>query len=434
MALSNWPTIVDDDGSLIVGTIYNKAIFDAIRASIEDDLFSATNPTVTAEDIIDEVVTARGSKTTLDARLDVALNDDGTLKTAASLVTATQAASLIGMPDLARNQDMMNWAAGVAAAPTGFALSGTGAAVAKCGTGLGDTTNVNAGPYCAKLTYGSATAILTQQVLLSQEVTDFTSFKGKTIAVGVRCKATVANQASIVVDDGVGTTRGGSTGNATYHSGNSTVQWLYCTHTINSAATKLEVSFQVASAGAAYFGGLMIVISDIAIDEHMSHTTPPREFYARVLTADPADYKQATPANDGDTGWSYVVPGGLLRTNGDMLRITVNVDTVGSNNQIVEFKFKFGGATASPWRLSGDAGKSDGVVMFTVWRITATTQWISAHGAFSYTGIVNNLPRIAGTETLANDITIKTQHGASSSGTDYAMQRGITVEYVPCPF
>jgi hypothetical protein len=139
MGLSNWPTIVDDDGSLTLGTVFAKAVTDAIRASIEADMFSAVNPAVTAENAIDEVVTARGSKASLDARLDVALNEDGTLKTQASLVTQADAASVTGR-NMVINDNFLIWAAGDAAAPTGWTLSGTGAAAARSGTGLGDTT------------------------------------------------------------------------------------------------------------------------------------------------------------------------------------------------------------------------------------------------------------------------------------------------------
>jgi len=83
MGLTGWPSVIDDDGSKTFGTIFNKALTDAIKASIENDLFSAANPTITAENIIDEVVAARGSKSSLDARLDVALNEDGTPKSVA---------------------------------------------------------------------------------------------------------------------------------------------------------------------------------------------------------------------------------------------------------------------------------------------------------------------------------------------------------------
>lgn len=264
MALSNWPAITDDDGSLIVGTPINKALFDAIRASIEDDVFSATYPTVTGEDIIDEVVAARGSKASLDERLDVALNEDGSLKTAASLVTSTQAASLQGNVFLGTNIDMLFWNDGASSAPTGFTLSGTGASVAKCGTALADTTTTGTGDYCAKLTYGSAEAKLTQAILLASDVV-ITDVRGKTISFAMKVKASVASQASVVIDDGVGTTRCGEGGNGTYHSGNGTTQLIYGTHTISPSATKLEIYCSVASAGSAYFGGFRAMFSQVAL-------------------------------------------------------------------------------------------------------------------------------------------------------------------------
>src|SRR5574341_691175 len=117
MGLSNWPTLVDDDGSLTLGTEIDKAVFDAIKASIEADMYSSTNPTVTAENAIDEVVAARGSKASLDARLDVALNEDGTLKSQASLVTAASAQEL-PQTNMVVNDVFLIWAAGDAVAAT----------------------------------------------------------------------------------------------------------------------------------------------------------------------------------------------------------------------------------------------------------------------------------------------------------------------------
>jgi len=431
MGLSTWPTVTDDDGSLILGTVFNKALTDAIRTSIEADLISVANPTVTAENVIDEVVTARGSKASLDDRLDVALNDDGTLKTAVSLVTATQAASIIGQPNLGRNDDMSNWPSGVSAAPAGYVLSGGGAAVAKAGTGLGDTTNVGAGKYCAKLTYGAATAILTQSVLTSQELTDFTKLLGRTVTFGILCKTSTASQASIVFDDGVGTTRGGSSGNATYHSGNGTVQWIYGTHTISGSASKLEVSLQVATAGSAYFGGLLVIVSDIAVTQHTPFLVKPRAFYPEILHVDGATYKQGTPADAGLTGWSYVLSGGTLKNDGDMLRITCGLDTVGTANTPTEIKLYFGSAVHN-FRLANDATKVDGAVIWYVLRQSATTQLIWAIG--STWVLTSSGGHIAGTETLSGDITIATRHGASASGTDYIQQKGIVIEYLAKPY
>lgn len=78
--LASWPTTTDDSGTKTDGTIVNDALFDAIKASVEDQVHSSVNTTIKPKTITDEVVAARGSKTTLDERLDVALNNDGTLK------------------------------------------------------------------------------------------------------------------------------------------------------------------------------------------------------------------------------------------------------------------------------------------------------------------------------------------------------------------
>lgn len=78
--LDNWPTTDDDSGSKTDGTVVNKDLFDAIKASVEDQVDSATNPTIKPKDITDEVVAARGTADTLTDRLDVALDADGSLK------------------------------------------------------------------------------------------------------------------------------------------------------------------------------------------------------------------------------------------------------------------------------------------------------------------------------------------------------------------
>ena len=87
MALTGWPASTDDAGSGQTGTILNEAFFDAMEAALQAYIVSGANPTITPEDIIDEVVTARGSKVSLDARLDIALNEDGTLKPVAGAIT-----------------------------------------------------------------------------------------------------------------------------------------------------------------------------------------------------------------------------------------------------------------------------------------------------------------------------------------------------------
>ncbi len=261
MGLSNWPTLVDDDGSLTLGTEVDKAVFDAIKASIEADMYSSTNPTVTAENVIDEVVTARGSKASLDARLDVALNDDGTLKSQASLVTAASAQKL-PQTNTVVNDVFLIWAAGDSSAPTSWTLAGTGAACARAGTGLGDTAR-KVGDFCAKLTYGSTTLTLYNTVLSTAAFTRLSHLQGKTLGFGAWVKSAVASQARVYITDGVTTTY------TSYHTGDGTWQWLSTTHSISASGTKIEIGIAVESSAAnpVYLSGVTCIFGDTAPED-----------------------------------------------------------------------------------------------------------------------------------------------------------------------
>ena len=261
--LASYPAYTDDSGNGQSGTLLNQSWLDSQKASIEDQVHSTTNTTVKPKAITDEVVTARGSKASLDARLDVALNEDGTLKTQSALVSTTTAQTL-PQGNLIPNADMLLWSQGDAAAPDFFVLSGAGAAVARTGVGQGDTQVMGYGDFAAKLTYGSAAAKLTHTLLAAAAFARATGLKGRKVVIACKAKSSIANHASLVVDDGVTQTRGGLTGNGTYHSGGGAVEWLYAVHTISASATKLEVYVETASAGAAYFGDVVAMFSDLA--------------------------------------------------------------------------------------------------------------------------------------------------------------------------
>ena len=263
MGLSNWPTIVDDDGSLTLGTVFAKAVTDAIKASIEADMFSAVNPTVTAENVIDEVVAARGSKLSLDARLDEALNEDGTLKTQASLVTQTDAASVVNKNCII-NENFLIWSNGDAASPTSWALTGTGAAVARSGTGLGDTTT-KIGDFCAKLTYGSTTLTLYQNVIPIAAYDRLLPLRGKTFGFGAWVKSSVASQARLFLLDGATSTY------SNYHTGDGTWQWLSGTYTLSNTGITLNAGINVESSAGnpVYFSGPTVVMSNLAPTQYI---------------------------------------------------------------------------------------------------------------------------------------------------------------------
>lgn len=74
-----WPTITDDTGDGVSGTILGQTVTDAIRDAINGLVHSSTNPGVTPEDAIDEVVAARGSKADLNTRLSISLTAAGLL-------------------------------------------------------------------------------------------------------------------------------------------------------------------------------------------------------------------------------------------------------------------------------------------------------------------------------------------------------------------
>jgi hypothetical protein len=307
MALSNWPTITDDTGTKTDGTILNKSVFDAIKASVEDDLFSAANPTVTAEDIIDEVVDARGSKASLDARLDVALNEDGTPKAVAGQASETQIEDQMAAFNLVRNSGMENWAQGAAAAPDFYTLSGAGAAVARCGSGEGDTTNLGTGTYCAKVTAGpGAQARLTITPVPAALMTVRGQLQGRVINVSARVKASVGGVARLIVDDGVATTP------SAYHTGvGSAVEFLTVEHTLSGSATKIDVYLELAAANVAFIGGLQLIVSSLTPNYWMPELSPWQSHVPVVIARAATDGASFYTTTSGSEETAWTLPGGI---------------------------------------------------------------------------------------------------------------------------
>lgn len=256
----------DDDGTLEFGTIVNKAFFTAIQTAINAVIHSASNSAETPALTTDEVVAARGSKDSLDERLDVSLNEDGTLKTQADLISVSQLQSAFGLRNLYNDSRFEIWPDGDSSAPAGLTLSGTGAAIARTGSGLGDTTNPSDwGGFAAKITYGSATAKATRSVLSTSEFP--TRIRARYVAFGCWMRASAANQGSMVIDDGVTTTRGGEMGTGTYHDGDSADAFVYGVHEVSDTATKLDAYFECAVSGSVYVSAAVVCISDVTLSD-----------------------------------------------------------------------------------------------------------------------------------------------------------------------
>jgi hypothetical protein len=259
----SFPARVDDSGTGRDGTPIDVAFIDAIGDAIDAETLSATNPTVTSADIQDEVVEARGSVATLDTRLDVSLNEDGTLKTSGVLggyATITQLLGGIGGVNLVQNDDFLVWPDGDAAPPEGFTLAGAGAAVARTGTGLGDTSR-KVGDFACKLTRGAGDLTLVKAVLAAAAFTRADFLKGRYAAGGAWVLCSTPNIARVAVYDGVGYEY------SAYHTGGGAWEWLPATRLINSAATVLHIIPEVKnSAVAAVFSGLSLAIVDSDLD------------------------------------------------------------------------------------------------------------------------------------------------------------------------
>lgn len=116
------------------------------------------------------------------------------------------------------------WAAGDSAAPDGWTISGSGAAVAK------ETTTYKGGPYAAKITSpAGATAYLYQPIETKRGLA---YWKGKTVTFGCWVWCDTANIARIQID-----ANGVESALSSYHTGNSTWQWLTVTMTVTTSAS-----------------------------------------------------------------------------------------------------------------------------------------------------------------------------------------------------
>lgn len=157
--------------------------------------------------------------------------------------------------NLCKDPTFLIWAAGDALAPTQYVASGTGHAVARAGTGLGDTKR-KVGAFCAKLTAGGgATAYLMQSLLSTAAYDDF--LDGETISMGAWVWCASAGTARLIIDDGAGTTTSDA------HTGGSTWEWLTVTHTIDASATKCEFGMSVGAGGVGYLSGPTVAFGDV---------------------------------------------------------------------------------------------------------------------------------------------------------------------------
>jgi len=142
--------------------------------------------------------------------------------------------------NLVADPTFLIWAAGDSAAPSYYTLAGAGAAVARAGTGLGDT-NRKVGDFAAKVTSAAATATLTQQLLPTAAFTRANYLQGQTVSAGAWVRTSTAAAVRVCFDDGIGQSC------SAFHAGGSVWSWLTVSRTISGTATKLTIYLEVAT-------------------------------------------------------------------------------------------------------------------------------------------------------------------------------------------
>jgi hypothetical protein len=317
-----WPSITDDDGTGQSGTVFNKANMEtAAVAAINNQVHSATNPTVTP----DEVVAARGNMTDLEDRLDGVIDADGVLVPSAQTMSISQVMHTAAAVNFIPDSTFLMWHLGDAAAPTYWTASGS--SVARCGTGLGDTKR-KVGPYCAKV---SSAGSIYHYLIDAAQWAGADHFETQKIGFGVWAWTTTASLGRITVTDGDAST------NSSWHTsgaGGGGWEWLSGVHTISAAATYLRVELQVSGAGDVYFSGPTALFSDQAA----VRWAPSPKMYGSLVIP----YAGAPAVADGVFHYVFARPAivkdvqafcGTAPGGADVFTIDIEKDTDGAGTQ-----------------------------------------------------------------------------------------------------
>ncbi len=257
------PSYSDDTGAGTDGTVLDESFLNALMTAINDLVHSTANTTIAPKATTDEVVLARGSKASLDQRLDVFLNEDGTPKGSSSFPLASQVKSIVGSQNLLANEDFLIWPAGDTSAPSYWNTGGSSATVQRTGSGLADTTRKH-GKFALRITGNGATPPTIKQDVLDSAVLGFTALKGRKVSLGIRIKTT--NSGVVVrISDGA-TTSDSAAHSASGVSGPESDgwEWLTVTHTMSQSSTILNVNvIGGGNSDVIYISGATLVIGEL---------------------------------------------------------------------------------------------------------------------------------------------------------------------------
>lgn len=265
--------LVDGADPITTGTPTDAAFYNALKASLNVQLHDTSDPTKHPKDAIAELKAAREAYGSLLLKLNA-------MSAAFTGVGPSVIRNGFVLGNLLANDSFLMWSRGDAAAPNHWALSGAGAAVARTGVGQADTQVLTSQDhFAAKLTYGSAAAVLAQNALeATLAVPYFASNRLAPVdaldvtAPGYGNNDTNTNAYLIyhVWCDGTNRARlglayGTETVYSPYHPGNS--QWrTLVAGPVDFAGTDLiQAQLRVEAAGAAYFqcGSLIFSALDL---------------------------------------------------------------------------------------------------------------------------------------------------------------------------
>jgi hypothetical protein len=172
----------------------------------------------------------------------------------AALETSLMAANWVADPNFyIWSVETANGAASQTVPPDHWALSGTGAVVQRCGTGLTDTTDLMGDGWVTKLSYGSATAYLNQALVAG---TIPTWLQGQRMSFAINVKGSGSSVArAYMYDNDTGYTY------SNYNTGTST-EWLSGTHTVGAGTTGLGFGVELGS-GSCHIQGGTVILGDI---------------------------------------------------------------------------------------------------------------------------------------------------------------------------
>ena len=245
---------VDPTGSFLITAPYSTADTAAAAASAS----AASGYASTASGY---ATTASGYATAASNSATSASNS--AISTAADVVTMNGIVAAGGIvrgdgsvnpTNLLSNGDFECWSAGSSAAPDGWVNGhGTGVTVARAdGTG---GTHVKLGVYSCGITCNNVVVFYQD----SSSSKGIAYWKGRTVVFGCWVWCATGTAARLAIDDG-----DGASDVSSYHTGDSTWQWLTVTSIIGSNATNILTELILDTASTAYFDGAMCVEGESA--------------------------------------------------------------------------------------------------------------------------------------------------------------------------